>query len=121
MALKGTVATFLVGPICLTLVLFTAPGCSIGHANARIKYCTEETRLHVPVGTRLEDAQAFFASHGLQFGCCISGPDMNKAYSATERDIGRFMWMEYSAFIVVDVAADQTVSRVRVLGIGVGL
>ena len=113
--------TSLVRMTVCSLAVSSATGCSIGHANARVAYWTEETRVHVPVGSRLEDAQAFFASHGLQLRCCMSGPDIDRAYSATERDIGRFVWTEYSALIVVDVSPEQRVTRVRVLRIGVGL
>jgi hypothetical protein len=96
-------------------------GCSIGHANARVAYWTEETRLHVPVGGRIEDAQAFFASRGLQLRCCMSGRDIDQAYSATDRNVGCFAWTEYSALIVVDVSPEHRVNRVRVLRVGVGL
>jgi hypothetical protein len=102
------------------LAVTATVACSIGHANARIAYWTEETRVHVPVGSRIEDAQAFFASRGLQLRCCMSGPDIDRAYSAMERKIGRFVWIEYSALIVVDVSPDHQVSRVRVLRVGVG-
>jgi hypothetical protein len=104
---------------CLSIAAFA--GCTVGRANARVAYWTEETRVHVPVGSRIEDAQAFFASRGLDLRCCTSGPDINEAYSATERNIGRFAWTEYSALIVVDVAPDRRVSHVRVLRTGVGL
>jgi hypothetical protein len=99
----------------------TVAGCTVNHANVRVAYWTEEARLHVPVGSRIEDAQAFFASRGLQLRCCMSGPDIDQAYSATERNIGRFAWTEYSALIVVDASPDHRVSRVRVLRVGVGL
>jgi hypothetical protein len=72
-------------------------------------------------GESHQDAQAFFATRGLELHCCMSGPDIEHAYSATERNIGRFGWIEYSALIVVDVSSDQRVSRVRVLRTGVGL
>src|SRR5579863_4469810 len=98
-----------------SLAVVAATGCSVGHANARVAYWTEETRLHVPIGSRVEDAQTFFGSRGLQLRCCMSGPDVDQAYSATERNIGRFGWTEYSALIVVDISPEQRVSRIRVL------
>ena len=51
----------------------------------------------------------------------MSGPDIDNAYSATERDVGRFVFMEYSVLIVVDVAPEGLLKQVRVLRIGVGL
>jgi hypothetical protein len=104
---------------CLSVLAIS--GCTIGRANARVAYWIEETRVHVPLGSRIEDAQAFFASHGLELRCCMSGPDIDRAYSAMERDIGRFAWTEYSALIVVDVASDRRVSQVRILRVGLGL
>ena len=104
---------------CLSVSAIT--GCTVGRANARVSYWSAETRAHVPVGIRIEEAQAFFTSRGLQLRCCMSGPDIDQAYSAMERNIGRFVWTEYSALIVVDVAADHRVSRVRVLRVGLGL
>jgi hypothetical protein len=95
-------------------------GCSVGHADARVAYWTEQARLHVPAGTSVADAVHFFGARGLRLRCCMSGPGIDHAYSATERDIGRFGWIEYSALIVVDVTAEQRVSRVRVLRVGVG-
>jgi hypothetical protein len=101
--------------------LSTVAGCTAGRADARVAYWTQETRTHVPIGSRIEEAQAFFASRGLELRCCMSGPDIDRAYSAMERNIGRFVWTEYSALIVVDVTADRQVRRVRVLRVGVGL
>jgi len=104
--------------ILSTLILTS---CSVGHANARVAYWTEEMRRHVPVGAPIAEAQAFLAGRGLELRCCLSGPDIEHAYSAMERDVGRYGWMEYSALIVVDVSSDQHVRRVRVLRVGVGL
>ena len=103
------------------LIALAATGCSVDHADARISYWTKEAQINVPVGTPIGTAQAFFASRGLELRCCMSGPDIEHAYSAMERDIGRFIWTEYSALIVVDVSAEQRVNRVRVLRVGVGL
>jgi len=103
------------------LLMPSIVSCSIGHANARVTYWTEETRLHVPVGMPIADAQAYFATQGLQLRCCMSGPDIEHAYYAMARDIGRFVFTEYAAQIVVDVSPDQRVTRVRVQRVGVGL
>jgi hypothetical protein len=111
----------LVCTLLWTLLACATAGCSLGRADSRIAYWQAETRAHVPVGSRIEDAQAFFAARGLELRCCMSGPDIEHAYSATERNIGRFGWTEYSALIVVDVSPDQRVSQVRVLRTGVGL
>jgi len=102
--------------------LFLTPivGCSIGRANARVAYWTEQARLHIPAGTPIAAAASFLATRGLQLRCCMSGPGIDRAYSATDRNIGRFGWIEYSTLIVVDVSSDQRVNRVRVLRIGVG-
>ena len=96
-------------------------GCSTGRANSRVEYWVEQTRDHLPVGTRLVDAERFFAARGLKLKCCMSGPDIDNAYSAMERNAGRFVFTEYSVLIVVDVSPDGLVNRVRVQRIGVGL
>jgi hypothetical protein len=69
----------------------------------------------------LKDAEAFFAARRVKLTCCMSGPDIDNAYSARERDVGRFVFTEYSVLIVVDVAPDGLLKQVRVLRIGVGL
>jgi hypothetical protein len=51
----------------------------------------------------------------------MSGPDIHDAYSASEQNVGRFGFTEYSVLIVAEVSANQTVDRVRVLRVGVGL
>jgi hypothetical protein len=96
-------------------------GCSMGRVNSRVAYWQKQTEIHVPAGTSLKDAQAFFSSQGLELRCCMSGPDIQGAYSASERGVGRFGFTEYSVLIVADVSASQVVDRVRVLRIGVGL
>jgi hypothetical protein len=96
-------------------------GCSMGRVNSRVAYWQMQTKVHVPAGTSLKDAQSFFSSRGLDLRCCMSGPDIRDAYSASERDVGRFGFTEYSVVIVADVSASNVVDRVRVLRIGVGL
>jgi hypothetical protein len=86
-----------------------------------VAYWQKQTDIHVPAGTSLDDAKRFFASQGLELRCCMSGPDIHDAYSATERDVGRFVFTEYSVLIVADVSGNQKIDRVRVLRIGVGL
>jgi hypothetical protein len=106
--------------ICLAAALALA-GCTMGRVNSRVAYWQKQTEIYIPVGTSLDDAQRFLASQGLQLRCCMSGPDIHDAYSASERDVGRFVFTEYSVLIVADVSANQTIDRVRVFRIGVGL
>jgi hypothetical protein len=96
-------------------------GCTMGRVNSRVAYWQRQTDIHIPVGTTLGDAQGFFASQGLQLRCCTSGRDIHEAYSANERNVGRFFFTEYSVMIVVDVSTNQTIDRVRVFRVGVGL
>jgi hypothetical protein len=103
------------------LVATTIAGCSLGRVNRRISYWTKETAAHVPAGTPLEDAQAFFASHGLNLHCCTSDDESDHAYFAMERHIGQFFLMEYDAIITVEITPDRRVGRVHVTRIGVGL
>jgi hypothetical protein len=98
-----------------------ATGCTMWQVNSRVAYWQKQTEMHVPVGTSLDDAQKFFASQGLELRCCTSGPEIHDAYSATEQNVGRFVFTEYSVLIVADVSADKTIDRVRILRIGVGL
>jgi hypothetical protein len=109
-----------INAIFLTLVI-SLSGCTIGRVNARVAFWQEQTEKHVPAGTSVGEAQRFFASQGLDLRCCMSGPDIHNAYSAAERNIGRFVFTEYSVLIVADVSANQTIDRIRVLRIGVGL
>lgn len=104
----------------ICLLLMPMVGCSAGRADARVAYWTEQARLHMPTGIPVGEAQAFLAAHGLQLRCCMSGPGIDKAYSAMDPDVGRFGWIEYSALIVVDVTPDRRVDRVRVVRVGVG-
>jgi hypothetical protein len=105
--------------VCMLLAI-TITGCSLGRANKRIAYWTKETTAHIPAGTPINDAKAFLASRGLDLRCCMSNGDVDHAYSATERNIGQFIWMEYDAMIAIEVTPDQRVSRVQVYRIGVG-
>jgi len=93
----------------------------MGRVNSRVAYWQKQTEVHVPLGTSLDEAKRFFASQGLELRCCMSGPDIHDAYSATERNVGRFVFTEYSVLIVAAVSAKQTIDRVRILRIGVGL
>jgi len=105
---------------CLAVALQLS-GCTIWLANSRVAYWQRQTEIHIPAGTTLVDAQRFFAEHGLELKCCISGPDIHDAYSTTDRNVGRLIFTEYSVLVVADVSANQTVDRIRVLRIGVGL
>jgi hypothetical protein len=89
--------------------------------HARVAYWQQQTQIHIPKGTTIADARNFFATYGLELRCCMSGPDIHDAYSVTERTAGRFALTEYSVLVVADVSANQTVDRVRVFRIGVGL
>jgi hypothetical protein len=105
--------------VCLSACLLL--GCSMGRVHSRVQYWVGQTREHLPPGTPLKDAESFFAARGVKLRCCMSGPDIDNAYSATERDVGRFVFTEYSVLIVVDVAPDGLLRQVRVLRIGLGL
>jgi hypothetical protein len=118
---KSESERFLLRSVGWWLFISAAAGCTTHRANERVAYWREKARLHVPVESRIEDAQAYFASQGLELRCCMSGPDIDQAYSAAERNIGRFAWTEYSALIVVDASPEHRVSRVRVLRVGVRL
>jgi hypothetical protein len=82
----------LVYTLLWTLLSGAMAGCSAWRADSRIEYWQAETRAHVTVASRIEDAQAFFAARGLDLHCCMSGPEIDHAYSATERNIGRLGW-----------------------------
>jgi hypothetical protein len=106
--------------ICIAFVLAFS-GCTMGRVNSRVAYWQKQTEVHVPAGTSLDEAKHFFASQGLELRGCMSGLDIHNAYSASERNVGRFVFTEYSVLIVADISANQTIDRVRVLRIGVGL
>jgi hypothetical protein len=77
--------------VCALLCAFACLllGCSTGRANSRVEYWVEQARDYLPVGTRLVDAERFFAARGLKLRCCTSGPDIDNAYFAMERNAGR--------------------------------
>jgi hypothetical protein len=113
--------TLLTRILVCALLATTIAGCSVGRANRRISYWTKETAAHIPPGTSLEDAQAFFASHGLNLRCCDSDDEFDHPYFAMERHIGQFFLLEYDAIITVEITPDRRVGRVHVTRIGVGL
>jgi len=119
--MKSANGTFLARILACCLIALVLSACTIGRVNERVSYWTKETTAHVPVGASIEDAKAFFASRGLETRCCTSGFDSAPAITATERDVGRFVFTEYSVLIVVDMTSDRRVSGVRVFRIGVGL
>jgi hypothetical protein len=100
------------------LLLLTA--CDFGRSSSRIASCQGETKKNLPVGSSRNDAEKFFQDRGLTLGCCMSGPNMQNAHVARERNIGRNLLMEYEANIIVDFKDDK-VARVRVMRVGVGL
>ena len=100
------------------LLLLTA--CDFGRSTSRIVYWQDETSKNLPIGTSKSDAEKFFRDRGIELGCCISGPDMKNSYLATEKNIGRELFMEYNVTIVVDFKDDK-VARVRVMRLGAGL
>jgi len=109
-----------VKPIYLTLPLVLS-ACTIGRVDSRVAYWQKQAEIHVPAGTSLGEAKAFFVARFAVAVICMSGPDIHDAYSASEQNVGRFAFTEYSVLIVADVSANQTVDRVRVLRVGVGL
>jgi hypothetical protein len=113
--------TLLTRILVCALAATTIAGCSLGRANRRIAYWNKETAAHLPAGTSLEDAQAFFASHGLNLRCCASADEFDHAYFAMERHIGQYFLMEYDAIITVEITPDRRVGRIHVNWIGVGL
>ncbi|MRV76003.1 hypothetical protein GJ700_30245 [Duganella sp. FT92W] len=96
-------------------------GCSMARVYEREQYWTETTAARLPTGTPLADAKALFAANGLELKCCVSGPEMTKAFYASERNVGRALIVEYDVVVVVDVSKDDRVEQVRVQRWGVGL
>ena len=107
---------------CCILSLLCLSGCTTGRVAARMSYWTSETQAHLPVGTELADAERFFEARGLQLRCCVDAePDVPKSYIASERNVGRLLWMEYSVAVFVRISATGRVEDVRVVRLGVGL
>ena len=111
--------------ICVELAmvcsaLFTV-GCSMGKVNERVAYWTKITADQVPPGSTLEKAQSVLSAHGLQLRCCVSGPDNKQSYFASEKDVGRFFFTEYSVVVIVNFSRDNNVEDARVERWGLGL
>ncbi|MGY1411078.1 MULTISPECIES: hypothetical protein [unclassified Luteimonas] len=102
----------------ILLLMLTA--CDFGRSASRIAYWQSETEKYLPVGISKGDAEKFFHDRGLTLRCCMSGPNIESAHAARERNIGRHFFMEYEANIIVDFKDDK-VDRVRVMRFGVGL
>lgn len=99
----------------------TCASCSMGRVNARMAYWQAEVDDHLPLGSALADAESFFRERGVALRCCASGPGFSDNYYALERDVGRFMWTQYSVEIFLEVSMEQTVRNIRIHRIGVGL
>ena len=100
---------------------FCLAACDFGKSASRIEYWQNETARQLPVGTSKADAEKFFRDRGLRLGCCISGKaDMVNSHLAKEKNIGRELFTQYDAAIVVDFEQDK-VARVSVLRFGIGL
>ncbi len=104
-------------------VLFSAllaTGCSTGRVNERVSYWSKITADRIPSGSTLDNAEAVLAANGLQLRCCVSGPDDKKSYFASEKNVGRFFFTEYSVVVIVNVSQDGHVedSRVETWGVG---
>ena len=93
----------------------------MGRVDERQQYWTTTTAARLPVGTSHADADALFAANKLELKCCVSGPDITKAYYASEKNVGRALITEYDVVILVDFSKDDRVERVRVQRWGVGL
>jgi len=96
-------------------------GCSTGRVNERVAYWTKITADQVPPGITLERAKTILSARGLQLQCCVSGPDNKRSYFASEKDVGRFYFTEYSVVVIVNISQDNLVEDARVERWGVGL
>jgi hypothetical protein len=65
--------------------------------------------------------KGLFSLAGLRFVCCVSAePLLMRSWYATERNVGRFLLMEYSVAVLVEVIADDRVAKVQVQRWGLG-
>jgi hypothetical protein len=103
------------------VALVSLAACSVGHADRRVAYWQSLTAQQLPPGSTLDEATQLFSSHGLDLHCCVSGPDIDKAYYAMEKNVGRLLWMQYDVMVVVDISAERRVEGVKVVRLGVGL
>jgi hypothetical protein len=108
-------------PSLLIAVSLALCSCSFGRVTDRMDFWSAATSAHLPPGTPLTDAKNFFSSQGLELKCCVRGPDIDNAYFARERKVGRSLLVEYDVAILVDVSKDERIERVRVQRWGVGL
>jgi hypothetical protein len=107
---------------CCIFSLLCLWSCTTGRVATRLSYWTSETRDHLPIGTKLPDAERFFEARGLQLRCCVSAePDLPKSYFAVEHDVGRLLWMQYNVAVLVRISDAGQVESVRVQRWGLGL
>lgn len=107
----------------LSILLATcSAGCTIGRVNQRLAYWSKTTEEKLPPSSTLQDAKDLFSNAGLKFICCVSAePNLKRSWYATERKVGRLLWMEYSVVVLVQVEPDDRVVQVRVERWDVGL
>jgi hypothetical protein len=98
-----------------------AAGCSTGRVNERVAYWSKIITEQVRPGTTLEAAQSALSAHGLQLQCCVSGPDNKRSFFASEKDVGRLFFTEYSVVVIVNISRDNLVEDARVERWGVGM
>jgi len=106
--------------LALFLALLLA-GCTTYKVDKRVSYWQAETSEHLKQGASLAQATNFFKSKGLELKCCINGPDINNAYLAREKNVGRFFLVEYDVVILVSISSEKKVEKIRVQRWGVGL
>jgi hypothetical protein len=110
-----------IGGLLLTLCAFCSTACTIGRVNQRVDYWSKTVAERLPPGSTLQDAKDLFSRAGLKFVCCVSAePSLKRSWYATERDVGRLLWMRYSVAVLVEVAPDDRVAHVEVERWGLG-
>jgi hypothetical protein len=107
--------------LLLTLCALCSTGCTIGRANQRVAYWLKTTAERLPPGSTLQEAKDLFSGAGLKLVCCVSAePNLKRSWYATERNVGRLLWMRYSVAVLVEVAPDDRVALVEVERWGLG-
>ena len=104
----------------LLLTVFCG-ACSMGAVDRRMTYWHDETGRDLPIGATHAQADEFFRARGTKLICCVSGPQSRKSYVVWERNVGRFLWMEYDVAVFVEFSEADRVQSIEVRHLGIGL
>jgi len=106
------------GILCLVPAI---AACTTYRVEERQSYWRDETSKHLPIGSTMAQAHAFFAQRGLRLSCCVSSPgEIPASYLVVERQVGRNLLVVYDVAVLVHFSHANLVNDIKVMRWGVG-